>query len=818
MAMEKKYDYLKTEKEIQQFWEDKNVFRFDINSDKPVYGIDNPPSFTSGTLHIGHLLNHTWIDLMARYKRMSGYNVYFPLGFDCHGLPTELKVAKEFGIDKNNRKEFKDKCEEWTTECAAKMVDQYRDIGYSADWSQYYETRSDDYKRYVQHSLLDFLDKGMIYREKHPVLWCPHCETALAKAEVGYLEKPGILYYVEFDTKSGKKITIATTRPEMMNACVAVLVHPDDNRYRGIEKDEAILPIFDRSVPIFCDAAVDMEFGTGAVYVCTFGDEQDILWQKKFDLPVREVIDQRGHMKNSGEFDGMYSKKARKQIVEKLKKLEKISREEQADHRVLCHTDRCDTPIELLSLYQWFIKVKPFINDIKKEASKINWFPAYMKGRLDDWADAMDWDWVISRQRVYGTPIPFWYCKDCGKIIAPLKEELPIDPALEKAKFETCPECNSKNIVGETDVCDCWVDSSVTPLVLSKWLDDRQWFEKTYPNYMRPQGTEIIRTWAFYTIFRCSVLTGEQPFKDIVINGMVAGADGKKMSKSRGNVVAPEELKKKYSSDAIRQWASNASLGEDYPISYKELDHSQKFMNKLWNASAFIDIALEGFDPLKVFECKYTAVDKWILARHNLLVKEVTDSLDKYEFSKALQALRVFFWNDFSSYYLEMVKSRIYEPEKHSDESRMTAQKILYDVLFDVLLMLSPFTPHMTEAIYQNMYSKDKRIKSIHVIGWPKADKRMVHDYNLKQGELAKAIIAAVRKKKSGKSISLNKEVSEVQVILPQDGELRAMVDELSEDIRHTVKAVSISIVVSKPSEHAEKVEGFENVFVETLL
>ncbi|MCK4884421.1 MAG: class I tRNA ligase family protein, partial [Candidatus Diapherotrites archaeon] len=381
-----------------------------------------------------------------------------------------------------------------------------------------------------------------------------------------------------------------------------------------------------------------------------------------------------------------------------------------------------------------------------------------------------------------------------------------------------CQKCGSKNIIGEKDVCDCWVDSSVTPLVLSKWLDDRQWFEKTYPNYMRPQGTEIIRTWAFYTIFRCMTITGEQPFKDIVINGMVAGTDGKKMSKSRGNVIAPEELKKKYSSDAIRQWASNATLGEDYPISFKELDHSQKFLNKLWNASAFIDIALEGFDSLKIFECEYTAADKWILAKHNSLIKTVTEALDKYEFSKALQALRIFFWADFSAYYLEMVKSRIYDSEKYSESSKMTAQKILHDVLFDVLLMLSPFTPHMTEEIYQSMYVKKKNVKSIHVIDWPTVNEKFIHGYNLKQGELAKAIITAVRKKKSEKAISLNKEVSEVRVYIPENGELATMVNELEDDVRHTVKALSLSVAISEPNEHAEEIEGFEKVFVETVL
>jgi len=336
--MEKHYNPKKIEPKWQDRWENENFYRFDPNSDREVYSIDTPPPFTSGTLHLGHIYNHVWIDIIARYKRMNGFNVYLPQGFDCHGLPTELQVEKEMHINSRNREKFIEKCKEWTDSAIERMRKQFKAIGYSADWNFTYRTMDDSYKALVQKTLLIFHEKGLLYREKHPVLWCPRCGTALAKAEVGYIEKEGKLYYIDLDCE-GHKLTIATTRPELMPACVAVMVHPEDSRYKKFVGKNVRLPIFDREVPVIADSEVDKEFGTGAVYVCTFGDEQDIAWQKKYKLPVIEALDKNGNLTEvAGKYSGMNTEEAKEKISEDLIEGGYIRRIEKFKHNVLCHT------------------------------------------------------------------------------------------------------------------------------------------------------------------------------------------------------------------------------------------------------------------------------------------------------------------------------------------------------------------------------------------------------------------------------------------------------------------------------------------------
>ena len=646
--LQKKYNPTELEKKWQDKWKKEKTYKFSLNSginsdansdansninsginsniqdkpplDKPVYSIDTPPPFTSGTLHMGHIYNHVWIDIVARYKRMRGFNVYLPQGFDCHGLPTELRVEKEFGVDKKNREEFLEECRKWTESAILRMREQFDSIGYSSDWEYTYKTMDDDYKRIVQKSLLNFYEKGLLYRKKHPVLWCTNCGTALAKAEVGHVERNGKLYHIDLDVEADSgvgddlgvegdlgvenkttKLTIATSRPELMPACIAVLVHPDDDRYVKYVGKKAKLPIFDRDVPILADSAVDMEFGTGVVYVCTFGDEQDITWQKQYNLPVYEAIDKNGNMTElAGKYKGMGTNEARKSITKDLADAGHIQKIEDIKHNVLSHTEResCKTPIELLPMEQWFIKVMDFIGDIIKNAKQMNWYPEYMLGRMIDWSESMNWDWIISRQRVFGTPIPFWVCK-CGEVIPADESDFPLDP---RGTTKKCPKCGC-DAIGEVDVCDCWVDSSMTPLIISKWGNDQdqEFFKKTYPSSVRPQGYEIIRTWTFYTIFRNMVLTKKPCFTDLMINGMVAGPDGRKMSKSLGNTIGPDEPLKKYSADALRQWAASGTQGEDFPFSWEECEHSKKFLTKLWNISRFIemhmkDMEVEEFD------------------------------------------------------------------------------------------------------------------------------------------------------------------------------------------------------------------------------
>jgi len=774
------------EKKWQNQWRADNTYKFDINDKRPVYSIDTPPPFTSGTLHLGHIYNHAWIDIVARYRRMTGYNVFLPQGFDCHGLPTELSVEKKSGVDRKDREKFLKVCQEWTENAIARMKTQFDSVGYSTDWTHSYKTMDDKYKARVQKTLLTFYDKNLLYRAKHPILWCWKCGTALAKAEVGYIQKTGKLYYIDVDVESDSKLTIATTRPGMMPACVAVFVHPKDERYKKFVGKKAIMPIFGQKVPIMADEEVDKDFGTGVVYLCTFGDEQDIKWQKKYNLPVVEAIDLHGRMTDqAGRFKGMKIAEAQKALVEELQKEGRIRKMEDLPHNVLCHTERasCENPIELLPMEQWFIKVKEALLGILKAARGMRWFPPYALRRLEDWCESMDWDWIISRQRVFGTPIPFWVCEKCGEIIPAKREELPVDPR------GTTKECKCGGVArGEIDVCDCWVDSSLTPLTVTKWDEDEKFFKKTYPVTLRPQGYEIIRTWTFYTIFRSLILTGQPCFKDLMINGMVAGPDGRKMSKSYGNVIAPEVVLQKYPADAMRQWGAAGSLGEDYPFSWEECEHSNKFLTKLWNVSKFIESQLTDYRSDEEYQLRI--VDTWMISKVQSLIETTRSNFDRYVFNIPLQDIRSFVWHELADYYLEMVKHRIYKPEIYGGESKRAAQYTLKYVLENVLKLLAPITPHITEEIYTDLFKE----KSIHLTEFPSANKNLVNEDAEEACKVLVKITNDIRKYKSDNSMSLSIELAKVVIEAP-DVEIVKMMED---DIKGTNRVQNLEIKKGK--------------------
>ena len=542
----------------------------------------------------------------------------------------------------------------------------------------------------------------------------------------------------------------------MMPACVAVLVNPTDARYTKYLGKKARLPIFERDVPIIADDAVDKEFGTGVVYLCTFGDEQDINWQKKYKLPVIEAIDKRGRMTQvAGKYAGMKAEEARKAITEDLEQIGVIRKIDEINHNVLCHVERssCKAPIELLPMEQWFIKVRESIPDIVAKAKEMHWYPEYMLDRLIDWTESMDWDWIISRQRVFGTPIPFWVCS-CGAVMPAAKEELPIDP---RGTTKKCPKCGG-DAIGETDVCDCWVDSSVSPLRITKWGIDEEFHKKTYPASLRPQGYEIIRTWTFYTIYRNLILTNKACFKDLCINGMVCGPDGRKMSKSLGNVVAPEEPMKKYSADSIRQWAAGGTLGDDYPFSFQECEHSQKFLNKLWNIAKFMEMHLTDYDG-KPPE-KLSIVDKWILSRLQVLIANSTVSLDQYMFNTPISDIRSFIWRDLADNYLEMVKHRLYKPEIYGADERKSAQYTMKTIISIVMKLLYPFTPFISDELRENLLNEDCSAAA----KWPTADPGLLDKDAEEIGEIAKDIIGQIRKYKSDKGVSLGSDLEAVEI------------------------------------------------------
>ncbi|WP_297420820.1 valine--tRNA ligase [Thermococcus sp.] len=795
----KTYDPNEIEPKWQKFWLDERIYKYELDEKRPSYAIDTPPPFTSGTLHLGHVLSHTWIDIIARYKRMTGYNVLFPQGFDNHGLPTELKVEKEFGISKDQPEKFLQKCVEWTWQAIEAMRNQFIRIGYSADWDLEYHTMDDWYKAAVQKSLLEFYKKGMLYRDEHPVYWCPHCRTSLAKAEVGYVEEEGFLYYIKLPLADGSgHVPIATTRPELMPACVAVFVHPEDERYKDVVGKKVKLPIFGREVPVIADTDVDPTFGTGAVYNCTYGDEQDVVWQKRYSLPVIIAINEDGTMnERAGPYAGLKTEEARKRIAKDLEEHGLLYKRERIKHRVLRHTERssCMAPIELLPKKQWFIKVKDFTDEIVKVAERINWYPSDMFLRLKDWAESMDWDWVISRQRVFGTPIPFWVCKN-GEVILPNEEDLPVDPRFDRPPRK-CSDGSDPEPV--TDVLDCWVDSSMSALMISHWYDairgnkgGKRWFEHNFPTALRPQGTDIIRTWAFYTIFRTWVLTGERPWDDALINGMVAGPDGRKMSKSYGNVVAPDEVIPKYGADALRLWTALAPPGEDHPFKWETVDYNYRFLQKVWNIYRFAERHLKDFDPVNA-PAELEPLDRWILSRLHRLIKFTTEEMERYRFNLLTRELINFVWHEVADDYLEMIKYRLYGDD---EESKLRAKVALYELLYNAMLLLAPLTPHITEELYQNLFRERIGVKSVHLLDWPKYNEEKIDENAEKLGELAREIVGAMRRYKNGHGLALNAKLKHVAIYAIDSYE---KIKAIERDIAGTMNIERLEIIRGEP-------------------
>ncbi|MEM3536388.1 MAG: valine--tRNA ligase [Candidatus Bathyarchaeia archaeon] len=797
----KEFDPVSIERKWQKLWEEMGVYRFNWEDrTRPTFSIDTPPPYPSGEFHMGNVLNWTYFDIVARFKRMRGYNVYFPQGWDCHGLSIEVQVERENNIRKREMPpdKFRRLCEKLVEKYIAMMKEGVIRLGCSVDWTTEYRTMDPDYWRRTQKSFIILYNKGFIYQGTHPVNWCPRCETAIADAEVNYEEKQGTLHYIKFPLENSKEhLLIATTRPEFIPACVAVAVNPLDDRFNKYIGRKIIVPIVNRSVEIIPDENVDPSFGTGVVMICTYGDKEDVKTVIVHKLPVITILTENGRInENGGRYAGLTVNEAKEAIVKDLKAAGLLVKAESLKQEIgLC--DRCDTPVEILERKQWFMKTRILTDKVEEAANEIVWYPSYMKTRLIDWARSLDWDWVISRQRVFGTPIPVWYCSKCGETIVAKEEWVPIDPKLEKPRIKECPKCGNKDFIPEQDVFDTWMDSSISCAVHAGWPDREDW-RRLFPADLHPSGVDIIRTWAYYLMVRHLALFDEKPYKSCLINGMVLGSDGRKMSKSLKNYVAAPDVLDKCGTDAARQWAaSGGATGSDIPFRWPDVEYGRRFLTKLWNAARFVSEQLKDYKTSEKHELQL--LDKWILSKTEKLTQKVTEALDKCQFNIAMEETRNFTWHVFCDEYIEAVKDRLYKPQTYGEEKRKAVQFTLYHVLYRIIQLLAPITPHITEEIYQAIYAEDVGQKSLQLTSWPKPNKEWIDEEAEKQGDIVVALITEIRREKAEKRKPLNAPIKLVR-IYAGNSEIARIISENKEDIVGTCKIGQLEILSEKGS------------------
>ena len=581
-------------------------------------------------------------------------------------------------------------------------------------------------------------------------MWCPECETAISQVELEDKEKDSQFVYMKFDTSIGGKITIATTRPELMGACVGISVNPKDKRYKNLIGAKAILPFYNREIKIQADNDVDMDFGSGILYRCSFGNMADAEWLRDNKVQAVEIINKDGTLnEQAGKYSGLRSKQARKEIIEDLEKEGRIEKIEPIKHVVNVH-ERCGTEIEILMTDQWFIKYLDLKNKFLELGNKLNWHPAHMKNRYDNWVKGLKYDWCISRQRFFGVPFPVWYCENCKEIILAKESQLPVDPLKDSPPVKKCPKCSSSNLIPEKDVLDTWATSSLTPQIVQSLTKS-----KVFPMDLRPQAHDIISFWLFNTVARSYLHENKLPWKEITISGWALDPDGRKMSKSKGNIIEPQVMIEKYSADSLRFWAASSKLGDDIPFKEKELVAGIKTTTKLWNASKFSLIHLQGYKPKKV---KLLAFDEWQLSKLNSLIKTCTESFEQYEYFRTKSETENFFWNTFCDNYLEIIKNRLYNAK--TKQEKESAQYVLYTSLLAILKLFAPIMPYITEKIYQEYFKRHEKEKSIHISSWPKYDSKLIDKKLEKEGEELIEIIAKVRQLKTSSQKSLKEEIT----------------------------------------------------------
>ncbi|MEM0084523.1 MAG: valine--tRNA ligase [Candidatus Methanomethylicia archaeon] len=714
--VEKRWDRSEESKIIDSWWsEGIYKFNYDVNDPRPIIVFDTPPPYASGPWNVGNLAHYMQIDMVGRYFRMRGFNVLLPFYADRNGLPVEVQVERKLGLNIHEiastpigREKFIELCKAELDNVEKLLIDGLIKSGCSFEYWRS-GTDSPEYRRITQATFIELFKNNLIYEAERPVNWCPRCRTTLADAELEYRSSLAKLYYIKFGIhETGGEIVIATTRPELLGACAIVIYNPNDDRYKHLKGLHAIVPIYDRVVPIVERPEAKPDFGTGLAMICSYGDSVDVKIFRDMNLEPRVLIDRDGRMNDySGFLRGLSITEARDSIVNELKSRNLIVKIENIEHEhPVCW--RCKTSIEFIHSKEYFLKQVEFKEDLKKIIDLMIFYPEEHKKRLIDWITSVSTDWPISKDRYYATEVPVWKCKVCNNILLPEPGRY-YRPWIDKPPFNLCPICGASidNIYGEVKVLDTWFDSSISVLYVSMYGD--KLFDKLFNNTVRPQGYDIIRTWLYYSILRVYQLLKKPAFKYVRISGMGLDEKGEAMHKSKGNVIDPKPYIDKYGVDAFRFWAAAASkLGSDYRFSEQLIKTGALFVTKLWNLARFIS----SFPFPEISDVEFRPLDLAMISALNKLIEKCISAYDSMDVYTPANEIYNFAWNVFASHYLEAVKSRVYnEHGKYRESQQKASWYTLHTVFSNILKLLAPIMPIITDSIWRMLYSN----RSIHL-------------------------------------------------------------------------------------------------------
>nr|MDQ6910746.1 valine--tRNA ligase [Actinomycetota bacterium] len=771
-------------------WDADATYKFDRSATRDrVYSIDTPPPTVSGSLHVGHVFSYTHTDTLARFHRMRGREVFYPMGWDDNGLPTERRVQNYFGVrcdpslpyDQDfeppppagkkqeqvavSRPNFIELCARLTAEDEKAFEDLWRHLGLSVDWGMTYATVGEGAQRVSQRSFLRLLQKGLAYQAEAPTLWDVDFQTAVAQAELEDRELPGAYHRIRFGGPGDRDIEIDTTRPELLAACVAIVAHPDDDRYRPLVGSEATTPLFGVKVPIVTHPLADPEKGTGAAMICTFGDVTDVVWWRELHLPARAIVGRDGRIRQDAPpgveggaaWDDMRGKKingARTRIVELLRESGDLLAEPRPITHQVKFYEKGDRPLEIVTSRQWFIRTLDHRDELLARGDELRWHPAHMKARYESWVNGLNTDWLISRQRFFGVPFPVWYrLGDDGSVdyenpLVADEARLPVDPSTDVPDGYAAEQRNQPGgFIPDPDIMDTWATSSLTPQIAGFWEDDPDLFARVFPMDVRPQAHEIIRTWLFSTVARSHFEHNGLPWTDAAISGWVLDPDRKKLSKSKGNASTPLPWIEQYGADGVRYWAASGRPGVDTVFDEGQMKVGRRLAIKILNASRFVLSIGGALD--EAAHADLTLVDQSVLARLASVVEEATTAFEGYDYARALERTEAFFWV-FCDDYLELAKGRAYGGQ--GPDAAASAHRALGLSLSVSLRLFAPFLPFVTEEVWS--WSSDD---SIHRTPWPTADalRAVAPDGEPALLGMAVEVLSQVRKAKTAAQVSM---------------------------------------------------------------